>query len=164
MLFPAGSGVSSAPSPLLPSFHGCGFVPLHLLFPLFALEIRGEGVQPLSLCCSCCCWRVGWRSAARERPCPYPSLPYPLGILRPRCETLGSWVGQGKCKLRGVGFSLRAPRKECAKDVGAPLRRKPALRRPQSRWLLANLETVTKPCSVGEPAAVPFLRVSGAGR
>lgn len=63
-----------------------------------------------------------------------------------------------------LGFSLGVPRKEHAGAVGTPPQRSPGLWRPQPRWLLAHLKTMTEPCAVGDPAAVPFLRLSGARR
>lgn len=178
MLFPAGSGLTLPPSPLLPTFHGCGFVPVHLLFPLFALEIkpgvvlslffplfalqiRGKGAQPLSPCRSWCSWRGGMAQGCVERPCPRPSLPFPLGIPLPCSETLGSWAGQGRYKHKGVGFSLRVPRKENARDEGTPLQREPALRRPQSPWLWANRDS-DKALFCGRTCCSSFPPVSGA--
>lgn len=151
MLFPAGSGVTSAPSPL----HGCGFV------PLFALEIRREGVQPLSLCFSRCCWRGGMAQS-----CPYPSLPFPVGILPPCLGTLGSWsvVGWAAASTEALGFRSVFPERIRPRMWALHGQRKGGLWRPQSRWLLANLKTVAEPCSVGEPAAIPFLRALGARR
>lgn len=80
MLFPAGSGLTSPPSPLLPTFHGCGFVPVHLLFPLFALEIR-RGV----VFCPCFSLYLPWRSEARECsrfPCAVPGAAGGVGWRR----------------------------------------------------------------------------------
>lgn len=109
---------------------------------------------------------VGWRSAVRERPCPYPSLPFPLGTLRPYVETLESWskVGWGGASTEVFGFHSVFPQKEYAQAVGTAPQRDPALWRPPCRGLLANPQTMLKPCSVGEPAAVPLLRAPGARR
>lgn len=79
MLFPAGSGVTSAPLPLLPTFQGCVFVPLCLLFPLFALEIKREGVQPLSRCFSWCCWRGGMAQGCVGAALPVSVPAIPIG-------------------------------------------------------------------------------------
>lgn len=56
---------------------------------------------------------VGWRRAAWERPCPYPSLPFPLGILRPCAETRESWskVGWGGASTEALGFHSAFPRR-----------------------------------------------------
>lgn len=79
LLFPAGSGVSWAPSPFLSTFQGCVRVPLCLLLPLFTLDIKREGVQPLSRCFCWCCWRGGMAQRCEGAALPVSVPAIPLG-------------------------------------------------------------------------------------